>query len=97
MLAFEAKVKGTAPPAPGEVPRDPPDPTQTATILAAPPARSTAKAPPKAGPMVAVCVGPLVGLWVPRQALGSQRGNPRKIGKGLKNRVGVEKIGSPGT
>ena len=94
MLAFEAKVKGTAPPAPGEVPRDPPDPTQTATILAA---RSAAKAPPKAGPMVAVCVGPLVGLWVPRQALGSQRGNPRKIGKGLKNRVGVEKIGSPGT
>ena len=55
MLAFEAKVKGTAPPAPGEVPRDPPDPTQTATILAA---RSAAKALPKAGPMVAGCVGP---------------------------------------
>ena len=37
----------------------------------------------------------LVGLWVPRRALGSQRGNPRKIGKGLKNRVGVEKNREP--
>ena len=94
MLAFEAKVKGTAPPAPGEVPRDPPDPTQTATIG---PAFGGALAALRAANMVAVCVGPLVGLWVPRQALGSQRGNPRKIGKGLKNRVGVEQIGSPRT
>ena len=29
----------------------------------------------------------LVGLWVPRRALGSQRGNPRKIGRGTFGRA----------
>ena len=55
MLAFEAKVKGTAPPAPGEVPRDPPDPTQTATIG---PAFGGALTALRATNTVAVCVGP---------------------------------------